>query len=133
MKKIVSKITARLVHPRGVETRRLKAGEECVLSDEMYGLYVERTGDKETVPDTGDNTNVVTDDTVVANTAPTQTDEQKAADERLLLIASAITEVQTEGDAAKMTADNMPKVSVLEEILGFNITADERDAAFEMV
>lgn len=133
MKKIVSKITARLVHPRGVETRRLKAGEECVLSDEMYGLYVERTGDKETVPDTGDDTSASTDDTVVANTAPTQTDEQKAADERLLLIASAITEIQAEGDASKMTVDNVPKVSVLEKVLGFNISSDERDAAFEMV
>lgn len=55
---------------------------------------------------------------------------EMTAEERVKKVENAIIEVMTEGDEAKKTAQGMPKVEVLEAIVRFDITAEERTEIF---
>ena len=49
---------------------------------------------------------------------------------RVGAILAAVGEVMEAGDESALTTTGMPKVPVLEGILGYNITAEERDVAW---
>ena len=59
---------------------------------------------------------------------PAKTPEERAAE-----ILAAVRIVLELKDPSKLIASGAPKVEVLEELLGFDITSDERDIAFEQI
>ncbi len=61
-------------------------------------------------------------------------DETKVADvsveDRKILLQAAIEEIVTKNDTADFTAGGLPHAKVLSAKVGFNVLADERDAAY---
>lgn len=51
-------------------------------------------------------------------------------EDRKILLSAAIEELVTKNDSKDFTAAGMPHVKVLSAKVGFNVEADERDAAF---
>lgn len=66
-----------------------------------------------------------------AATAPAAETSEKVltADERKQKILDAVTETMDVGDAEDLTSGGIPKVEVIEEMVGFDLKASERDEA----
>lgn len=60
-----------------------------------------------------------------------QTDEQ--GDGRVDAINAAVAQIVNEGDPVNFTAGNKPKVDAIQAITGFEVTSQERDAAFDVL
>lgn len=52
---------------------------------------------------------------------------------KVMAIAEKLQEIEAENDPANMTTENMVRVKVLEQRLGFDTTKEEREAALELI
>jgi hypothetical protein len=68
-----------------------------------------------------------------ANEAPVEPEEATAEDTRGADILAAVSTVVEEGIPANFGKDGTPKVKAVEKVLGYDISAAERDVAWEVI
>lgn len=106
-----------------LKARLLEAGEGQTFGAPVTGTLIDFPGvglvTTPTLP--GDST----------NNGFTQAPGTTVVTDRATQIKDAVAELINVGNAADFTSAGVPKVEILQEKLGFNITAAERDTAFE--
>lgn len=120
MAKVTPIITRRLETADKMQTAQLTQGVPIELPPALFLLYQRDYG---TVGVTEETTEVVAD---------TAKPEANKNHDKLLVIASAISDIMEDGDEAKLTSEGDVRIDVLSKLVGFKVSGDERDAAMEL-
>lgn len=128
MPTIISDVTRTLHSLNGADVVHLKKGKQVFLTPPLYAAYVKHF-DQPTV----------VEDTKPKKAAPKELDpvEAEAAAEakklRLDAIGQAILEIQEGGKAEDFTSSGDIRLSVLKDIVGFEVNGSDRDEALALL
>lgn len=125
---IISDVTRTLHSLNGADVVHLKKGKQVSLTQPLYAAYVKHF-----------DTPTIVEESKPKKAAPKELDpvEAEAAAEakklRLDAIGQAILEIQEGGKAEDFTASGDIRLSVLKDIVGFDVTGTDRDEALSLL